>query len=239
MEKGHNIKTHVNTANNSPSNFIYEKKIVCPVCNKNIGIKAVKSSGIRVLSRDSDFMIHYKEPNPLLYEAWFCIHCGYAATSNRFTSINSKQVSLVKEKISSKWKARESYPEVYNENISIEIHQLALLNSLYTMGKNSEKALICLKLSWLYRLKEDTLNENKYIEQSLNEHLKVYEVEDFPINGLDRPSLEYLIGEQYRRLEKNSDALFWFGKVISSRAAKEKIKEMARTQKDLIQGKQK
>ena len=218
----------------SPINFLFDRKLTCPICESTISVRAVKSSGIRVLSRDTDFMVNYQEPNPLFYDVWLCVNCGYAAPSSRFNTINNKQIKLIKEKLCPKWKLSKNYPSIYDENIAVEFHQLALLNTVIKMGRASEKASICLKLAWLYRIKKDINNENKFIYQAIQGFSDAYENENFPFNGLDEPSVEYLIGELYRRLGENSLALKWLSKVLSSRIAKEKIKDMARTQKDII-----
>ena len=102
--------------------------------------------------------------------------------------------------------------------------------------KDSEKAHLCLKTAWLYRIKGDQENENKFLTRSLDQFLKAYEYERLPVAGLNEPSLMYLIGELYRRLDDNASALKWFSNVIVSRDVSPRIKDMAREQKDVIRG---
>lgn len=218
----------------NPSDFIFDRKVDCPVCIKQTTVKAVKSSGIRVISRESDFMTVYQDPNPLFYDVWLCSCCGYAALSSKFNTISDKQIKLVKENISAKWKFNKTYPAVYDIATAIETHQLALLNAVVMMSRDSEKAMICLRLGWLYRIKKDEQNERKFLLQALQGFSRALEKERFPVFGLDENSLEYLIGELYRRLGDNSNALLWFSRVLCSRQAKPKIKDMARDQKDRI-----
>jgi len=229
VEKQQKKETQAN-----PRDFVYDRKTVCPVCSKNIAVKAVKTSGMRIISRDTDFMTYYQEPNPMFYDAWVCTQCGYAALSNKFGSISDKQVKLIKDNISAKWKFNKIYPDLYDADTAIEMHQLALLNTVIKAGRDSEKAMTCLKLAWLYRLKKDAENENKFIFQALQGFTKAFEKEPLPIAGMDGSSLQYLIGELYRRLGDNSNALLWFSRVISDRNTKPKIKDMARDQKDII-----
>ena len=235
INKENNSNSNVKLVNHaSPADFVYERKVVCPVCNKDIRIKSVKTSGIRIVSRETDFMTIYNDPNPLFYDAWMCTCCGYTALQSRFNSINDKQIKLVKEKVTSKWSLKKAYPTVLTVDNAIEMHQMALLNAVTILARDSEKAMICLKLSWLYRLKNDEQNEKKFQYHSQLGFIKALEHERFPIFGLDETSLEYLIGEIYRRLGDNSNALLWFSRVLSSRQAKTKIKDMARNQKDAI-----
>lgn len=221
-----------------PAEFVFDRKTVCPVCEKKITVRAVKTSSIRVISRDTDFLTYYQEPNPLFYDVWVCNNCGYAALSNKFSTILEKQKKLVKENISSKWKFNKVYPPLYDEDIAIEMHQLALLNAVVKMAKDSEKAMLCLKIAWLYRLKKDEENEKRFLLQAQQGFKLAYEKENFPIAGMDQAALNYLIGEIYRRLDDTSNALLWFSRVLADRYAKPKIKDMARDQKDLIKSRQ-
>lgn len=218
----------------SPQDFIFDRKVKCPVCSKDITVKAVKSAGIRVVSRDTDLMTYYQEPDPSFYDAWFCSSCGYAAMSAKFSTISDTQAELVRKNISSKWQFNKVYPPVYDVDTAIEIHKLALLNTIVKMGRNSEKAMICLKLGWLFRLNKNQAEEIKFLTEAKNGFLRAYESESFPISGMDKPTLEYLIGELFRRVGDNENALQWLSKVLVDRTAKQKIKDIAREQKDLI-----
>lgn len=218
----------------SPADYVYERKLTCPVCNTEIQIKAVKSSGVRVISRDTDFMTLYQEPNPSFYDAWLCSACGYTALSSRFNAINSRQISLVKRNITPQWKLNKTYPTVFTVDDAIEMHQMALLNAVAIGTKDSEKAMICLKLSWLCRIKNDPVNEKKFQVHAQQGLIRALEHEYFPVFGLDENTVEYLVGEIYRRLGDNTNALMWFSRVLSSRQAKSRIKDMARDQKDAI-----
>ncbi len=213
---------------------IYEKKIECPVCSRKLPVKIVKSNYIRIESRDTDFMINYKDPNPLFYDIWVCLECGYASPSARFSKISNIKREKVIKNICTKWKGKKAYPYYYNEDTAIEMHQLALLNSVIKQDKDGEKAHLCLKLAWLYRIKNDLANEKKYLKEALVGFLKAYEFETMPVAGLEECSLMYLIGELYRRTDDKSNALKWLGLVIVHKRAKPKIKNMARDQKDLL-----
>ncbi|MDK2934847.1 MAG: uncharacterized protein PWQ67_2733 [Clostridia bacterium] len=226
-------KKNMNSMEGREENYLFDRKLKCPVCESNITVRAVKSSSIRIISRDTDFMIYYKDPNPLFYDAWVCTQCGYSAISSQFYNISEAQKKVVREKVCSKWK-QKSYGHVYTIDTAIERYKLALLTSVVKNTKTSERALMCIKLAWLYRLKKDSENENKFLSLALQGFINAFEKEQFPISGMDQASLTYLIGELYRRLGDNDHALLWFSKVFSTNMAKSKIKEMAREQKYLI-----
>lgn len=216
------------------SGKLYEKEVVCPVCDSKFSVKAVKSRHVRIESRDSDFMIRYKDPNPLFYDIWLCIRCGYAAQSSRFGEISGTERENILKNITKKWNRSREIPYTYTVDTAIELYQLALLTSMVKEDKDSDMAHLCLKLAWLFRIKGDTENESRYITHALNQFLKAYENEKLPVAGLDEPSLMYLIGELYRRTGDNSNALKWFSRVLVNKGASPKIKDMAREQKDLM-----
>jgi len=216
---------------------IYEKEVSCPVCNNVFKAKAVKTSSYRLASKDSDLFMRFSLINPYFYDVWICDNCGYASLKNDFGRLSDLQVNAVITKVKSKWKGRE-YPEEYNEDIAIERYKLALLNYIVIGAKSSKKAMTCLKIAWMYRLKTDTENENIFLSESLKGFEDAYLNEDLPIYGMDKFTLIYLIGELNRRLAQDDKALKWFGDVITSKGSSVKLKDLARGQRDLIKEKQ-
>lgn len=212
--------------------FLYDKKETCPVCAHGFTSKAVKSNAPRVKSKDTDLFIRYNGINPYLYEVIVCPHCGYSALKSDFNNIRSYQKEKIKDKVSTQWKGRE-YPKLFDENIAIERYKLALLNAVLGELNNSTKAVICLKTAWMYRLLDKEDDEKEFLAKALQGFLIAYENERTPIYGLDRFSLEYLIGELHRRTGDFANAKLWLGKVILSKTDP-KLKDRARDIRDLI-----
>lgn len=216
---------------------LYEKEITCPVCNTIFKAKAVKSSSYRLASKDSDLFMRFSVINPYLYDVWLCDNCGYASLKNDFGKLSENQINAILNGIKTKWKGRE-YPEEYNEDIAIERYKLALLNYIVINAKPSKKAMTCLKTAWMYRLKNDTENEVIFLQEALKGFEDAYFNEMFPIYGMDKFTLAYLIGELSRRVNEDAKALKWFSEVITSRGVSTKLKDLARDQKDLIKEKE-
>lgn len=212
---------------------IFLKEINCPVCENIFKTPVVKAKSPRIASKDSDLFIRYTVENPYFYEVWLCPNCGYAALKTDFDKIKTYQKNLVKERVSPKWINRE-YDLPFAENIAIERYKLALVNSIMIESNFSTKAIICLRIAWLYRLLEDETNEVNYMKQSLSAFNEAYLKENLPIYGLDRFSIMFLIGELNRRIGEDTIALKWFSEVIVSIGANQKIKEMSRNCKDKI-----
>lgn len=216
---------------------IYEKEVTCPVCNNVFKVKAIKSSSYRFDSKDSDFFMRFDIINPYFYDVWICDNCGYASLKNDFGRLSDFQIDAIATQVKTKWKGRK-YPEEFNEDIAIERYKLALLNYIVIDAKSSKKAMTCLKIAWMYRLKNDIQNENILLSESLKGFENAYFNEALPIYGMDKFALTYLIGELNRRLDEDEKALKWFSEVITTKGVRTKLKDLARDQKNLIKEKQ-
>ena len=214
--------------------YLFDRTVECPVCAAKVRVRAVKKSALRVVSRDTDSMVTYQGINPLFYDIFVCNACGYAATEKQFTQRMLKtHIDLIKQNISSRWRPKE-YPPIYDADIAIERYKLALLNCIVRKAKNSEIALLCLKLGWICRVKGDQENEIKYLTQAQVGLKEALAKESPPIAGMDGDSVEYIIGELSRRIGNYKDAPFWFGRVLGNPQAKQSLKDKARDQKYLI-----
>lgn len=217
----------------NPASHLYDQEVKCPVCESSFKARSVKSSSPRIQKRDSDFFIRYAVANPYFYDVWMCNVCGYAAMKSDFQKIRSHQIEAVQQKISRKWTGR-TYPDVYDANVAIERYKLALLNSVVMEAKSSRKAMNCLKIAWMYRLQEDENNEQVFLKQAIEGFNDAYTNEDFPLYGMDRFTTMYLIGELNRRVGNIEEANIWFSRVITTPNTPQKIKDLARDQRDLI-----
>lgn len=206
---------------------LFNKQILCPVCNNIFRQKAVKVNSPRILSKDSDFFIRYKTINPYFYDVWICNSCGYSSMKLDFEKIREKEKSLILEKISKKWTPK-IYPHILNVNHAIERYKLALITANLCTKRSSTFAILSIKLAWMYRLKEDYKNEMFFLDKALTCFLDAFINEPFPIFGLQRDGLTYLIGELYNRTGNLNEALLWFSKVATNTNSSFKIKEMAR-----------
>lgn len=216
-------------------NHLFDKQVVCPVCDAHFKTKTVKSKSPRVTSKDSDFFIRYSVANPYFYDVIVCNSCGYAAMRSDFDNIKTHKKALVFSNVTPKWKPRE-YPDILDEKLAIERYKLALLNALLLELTDSTKAMISLKIAWMHRLLNNTDQETVFLKQALEGFNKAYIYEIFPIYGLQRDSLMYLLGELNRKLGNYPEALQWFSKTIVSVNSSYKVKEMARMSRDLIKG---
>ena len=212
---------------------LFQKAVICPVCGHAFKAKAVKSSYYRVGKKDSDFFVRYLTVNPYFYDIWLCNSCGYAALKIDFGKLRESEIKKIEKVIKPRWKYRD-YPDTYDENIAIERYKLALLNYAVIEAKASRKAITCLKIAWMYRLLEDDENEVIFLKQALEGFNHAFFNEAFPIYGMDKFTVMYLIGELHRRIGEFDNALLWYSQVITTPSVSQKLKELARDGKDLI-----
>lgn len=213
--------------------LLYNKKIICPVCNKQIEVTKVKTRACKVKSRDTDMCVHYENINVLYYDVWVCENCGYAALQDKFEGIFTRDIQTIKDKISSHWTKR-SFTGERDIDKAIEAFKLALLNLNVRNAKSSELAKVCLRIAWLYRDKNDP-KEIEFLNFALNSYNEAYQKERFPLDRLDEITCMYIIAELFRRVGKLDDAVLWFSRLVASPEARRnpKIIDMARDQYQL------
>lgn len=231
-----NILNNKSLDNYNELSNLYDKTVTCPVCGATFKAKSPKKLSYRVIKQDSDFFIEYKALNPYFYDVWLCNECGYAAMKTDFDKIRERQKELVLEKISKKWH-KKNYPEVYDVNVAIERFKISLLNYELIDASPSKKAMNCLKIAWMYRILGQKDLEQAFLKNALSGFLDAYQNEAFPIYGMNKFAMLYLIGELNRRTGNDDEALIWFGRVLGETNADQKLKNKARDQKDLIKSK--
>lgn len=213
--------------------LLYNKNIICPVCNRQIEVTKVKTRACKVQSRDTDMCVNYEGINVLFYDVWVCENCGYAALQDKFEGLFTRDIAVIRDKISSHWTKR-SFAGERDADHAIEAFKLALLTLKVRNAKNSEVAKICLRIAWLYRSKNDP-KELEFLNFALNAYNDAYQNERFPLDKLDEITCMYIIAELFRRVGKFDDSTLWFSRIVSSAEARKnpKIMEMARDQYQL------
>ena len=234
----------------SEEDFLFDKSFVCPVCDEEFQAKIVRTGKVKLLSADTDLRPKYQMVDCLKYDALVCPKCGYAALSRFFRFMLSAQAKMIRENISVNFKGLPATGNIYTYDDAIERHQLALANAVVKKAKNSEKAYICLKMAWLFRGKAETLpketpdreNVLKELQKEEKELLvnayegfqAAFSKESFPMCGMDEITVTYLLADLARRIGHYEESSRWISRVLTSRAANERIKNKARDIKELL-----
>lgn len=241
--------------------FLLDKTVHCPVCDKTFKTKAVKSGRIRRLEPDLDLRPRFECIDTVKYSVWFCPYCGYAALQRYFEHLSSLQIRLIKEQVCEKFRPQTVMePEgPVSYDTAIERYKLALLSAVAKKAKNSEKAYLCLNLSWLINSRlemmdpsdpEQTQLYGEYQEQAEAYYEQAYEgftqaiaTENYPICGMDECTLDYLLAALAWHFKKFDVASKCIARILQSKTASKKMKDRAFELKQLIvnelrQGKQ-
>lgn len=227
---------------------LFDKSYKCVCCGADFKTKAVRAGRTKLERVENDLRPIYYYFDSLKYETVVCPHCGYAGLIKNFSYLSDSQIKLIKEKISCRFKGLEHKGSTYSYDEAIERAQLALLSSIVKGAKNGEKAYTCLKIAWLLRGKRESLDVNmpNYEEEKVHlleqeiHNLKnayqgftaAYSNENFPIAGMDEPTLCLILAETARKLHKKEEAMKFLGKVILSKTASERLKDIARSVKE-------
>jgi uncharacterized protein (DUF2225 family) len=231
--------------------FIYDKKIVCPVCNKEFTTKQVKTGKARFVGSEEDLRPIYTGIDTVKYDVWFCPHCGYASVAREFNNLTQNQIRNIRENISAKYTGTTNDTEIYSYDIAIHRYKMALLTTMVKPDRLSESAYLCLKLSWLYRgaaqelengipdeekpsgevqkkLSEYKKNETQYMKQAYDGFSQALLKEYPPICNMDEMTVDYLMAVLALRCDDYDASQKYAFMIISSRTASAKVKEKAR-----------
>lgn len=194
---------------------LYDKNVKCPVCNTEFPTKKVRTRTLRLIKKDEDFLPYYQGENPIKYRIFVCPNCGYAASEDKYNAVSEWGKERIKREISSQWKKR-SYGGIRTIDEAIETYKLALYEGQILGENRIYLGSIALNIAWLYRMKEDGDQENRFLKITREFYEEAYYKEDLYNTNMDEIKLGYLIGEIYRRLGDINNAVKWFNVVVSS-----------------------
>lgn len=188
--------------------YLYDKEVDCPVCKNKFNTKKVRTRSLRVLKREEDFFVRYKDINPIFYHIFTCPECGYSSSESEFHNLSNLEREILQKSIRTKWNKRD-FGGVRGFQEAEEVYKLALLIGQLLKKPKGYLGYLCLKLSWIYR-EQNSDKEKEFSRYALTNLEEAYEKERFPIASLDEVSLSYLLGELHRRLGEPERSIKWF-----------------------------
>jgi uncharacterized protein (DUF2225 family) len=217
--------------------YVLDKKMTCDVCGAEFTEQIARLQKLRFLSTDGDLHPNYDPMDPLLYDVVICPSCGYAAMSSYFGKVSSKQKEQIRQGVTPKFRPREwskimTYPE------ALDKYKLALVTAMVKEAKNSELGYICAKIAWLNRLTKNDEGYKEFAAKAITEFEKAYEEEDYPICGMDEPTLGYLLAYFDYVCDRYDEAMRWLGRAIPNRGISPRVKDKCIDLKALVQEKQ-
>ena len=235
--------------NEEEPTYLLAKSYTCPVCDKTFKSLAVKANRARVVGHDLDLRPQYEPVDALKYNVLSCPYCGYSAFARIFPNITRRQKQAVLQKIAGNFRADGSANDktVYTYEEALGRFQMAFATSMAVVAKSSEKAYLCLNMSWLVRgqrkslvndpekLKECRETENELAKKALEGFVYARQTEDYPMCGnMDQYTVDYIIAALYYKAGEFDDAMRLLPDIVISNSASRGIKERARILKDKI-----
>lgn len=232
--------------------YLLVKQVKCPVCDNTFKARALKSSKARRIGADRDLRPKFLGVDTIKYDFCSCPKCGYTAMNRYFQHLSTMQIKMLKEKIWDNFKQNnEDLPETYSYDYALDKYKLSLLCTVVKMGKVSEKAYTCLKMSWLCRGKAEELlaqgiseesevmkacraSEREFYEQAFEGLTKAVSSESFPICGMDQNTMDLLLAEMAFILGKYEVSSKLVSRLLVSQTTKGSIKDKAMDLKEEI-----
>lgn len=230
--------------------YLFDKSYTCPVCDREFKARTVRVGKVKLSGTDFDLRPKYEQVDLLKYDIIMCPHCGYAALSRFFKFVSSPQAKNIKTTISASFKPQTEVKETYSYEDALERYKLTLVNAIVKQAKPSEKAYICLKTGWLLRGKGEHMDtsapdyaeqkkklddeENEYLHNALEGFLAARQTENFPMCGMDEPTVDYLISVLSMRFEQYDVASRLLSGILVNPSANPRMKDKARMVKEML-----
>ncbi len=230
--------------------YLFDKKYKCPVCDSDFESKTVRTGKVRMKGVDIDLRPDYDELDQNKYDIIACPACGYAALGKYFPNLTKYQIDDIRIKICMNYKHEPCNEPIYTYEYAKRLYQLALANAVVKKAKNSEKAYLCLKSAWVIRgetqrldpdadgyqekKKENDEQECELLKNALSGFVMARQTEPFPIAGMDTTTLDYLLAALAVETKQKDLASRMIGEILASRTANSRIKDKARTLKEML-----
>ncbi len=206
---------------------LYTTEKRCTMCDKQFTVTRVRNK-LALLKQDSDFCNHYQDVNPYYYSVWVCPHCGYAA-QDAFFEETPAGYGVIKDFLA-KRTVNVNFGGHRTRQDAITTYKLGIFFAEMAGTLPSRLAGLYLKLAWIYREAGQAAEEAAMLDKARENYEQAFLKEKTPIGGMTQLTLEYLIGELFRRTNRLSEALNYLAKVVGNPRAKQekRILEMAR-----------
>lgn len=194
-----------------------KKEYSCNLCSNSFTSLTVKKIAQPVSKTDTDFCVYYERETPYFYHVFVCPECGYAFTE----SFKKKPAENMRQQIS-------PLPDFFSEKRDAPTAQLAYKRAIECARLQRESdtvlASLYLQLSWILRIKGDQAGEKNAQQEALAYYKGAYEGSDLE----DASKVMYLIGELYRRLGDQKEAIYWYSRVANDKKSNQAMRRMAR-----------
>jgi uncharacterized protein len=194
---------------------LFDRKLSCPICDKEFTSKKIRSKFIKIQGYDTDFCPIYKEGavNGLLYNIYVCPHCGYSFSEDFSTYFPPTTKAQIEEKICKKW-VPHNFGNERTIDDSIQTYKLSSLCASIKKERHVLVAGLYLRTAWLYRLKGNHSQEKRFLLFAQKEYEESFSNDDFKGTQMSEIRLLYLLGDISKRIGHMDKATTYFSMVI-------------------------
>ncbi len=232
--------------------LLLAKEYTCPVCDAKFKALMVKTGKAKKLGQEFDLRPRHEGIDTIKYDVIACPDCGYAAMTKTFEPLSNTQIKWIREQVGENFKPQPRAVEqsIYTYDEAIDRYKLALVSAMVKRVKLSEKAYICLKISWLQRamlkeMPETTAEEleakNAMKEEMLQFYQQAYEgftqcmsKETPPFYGMDSNTLEFMLANMAIYFKDYDTALKLVSRLITSPNTAGRVKDKCLQLKEQI-----
>lgn len=132
--------------------FLFDKRISCPICEKDFSIYQIRRSKLKLIENRRDFRKVYEGFDESWYDIWVCPHCHYANFHYEFFKVSGLQklnlkqtLLLVDHQTGKREMLKKNYGQVFQD------YYLALACKTVMKSSSYEMARLWLRLAWLYQ----------------------------------------------------------------------------------------
>lgn len=224
--KGH--KPYISIAPETYNDFLYDKEITCPVCEKSINVKMQRISKLKLLTVEPDFRQKYVDFEPLWYTIWLCPSCNYANFYYEFESLPARSVKAL---IASGDEIRNKLPEKFSGaheiNKVFTAYYMALFCAEAYNAPPLKLAKLWMQISWLYKDQEDYDMYNMAASKALEYYHSAYYNSKLSVSVEQEQQLNIIMGELYLLKGERNEALKCFHAAIKRSQGKPLLNQQA------------
>ena len=210
-------------------NFIYMKKIKCPICNNSIEIQDVRFTKLAIEIVDPDFRKHFVGFEPLWYSVQICPQCNYASLVEDFDKITEKVKNAMSQKLSQqKVEVAAKFPAQRNIDQVFTSYYLALYWLKGITTDKLQEGKLWLRLAWLYEDVNDLELSKMASEKALTLYKDLYHNSRRQSTVEQDQRLTMLLGELCIRNDLRDEAQQYFRDTIVHKGGNKVMNETAR-----------
>ena len=113
--------------------MLFDKTYTCPVCDKEIRSRTVRTGKARLIGMDVDLKQNYEYIEPIKYDVIACSGCGFTAVSRYFVPMIPSQKKSILEKITPNYIHKSEPDGVIPFDFALELINQILQQQVLTM----------------------------------------------------------------------------------------------------------